>query len=54
MTDKEIALELTKTFLNHQNAKIAAGHQHTDLDQSGVQGTYKMFYDLVANIDESK
>lgn len=54
MTDKEIALDLVKAYLNHQNAKIAAGHQHTDLDQNGVEAVYKSFYTLVSSIDESK
>lgn len=54
MTDKEIALELTETYLEHKNAQIEAKHSHTDLDFAGVQNVYKGFYNLVSKIDEGK
>ena len=51
MTDKEIALELTKAYLNHKNTQIEAKHAHTDMDVEYVKGTYKGFYDIVSKVD---
>ncbi|KZU38545.1 MULTISPECIES: hypothetical protein [Lactiplantibacillus] len=51
MTDKEIALELTKAYLNHKNTQIEAKHTHTDMDVEYVKDTYKGFYDIVSKVD---
>lgn len=51
MTDKEIALELVKAFLQHKNEQTKAGHNHTDLGEADVQDIYMYFYQTVSNID---
>lgn len=54
MTDKEIALELTESYLDHLNNQMNNKHSHTDLDFKGVANTYKGFYNLVSKIDEGE
>ncbi|WDT65156.1 hypothetical protein NV391_09305 [Companilactobacillus crustorum] len=52
MTDKEIALELTKAYIEHKNIQIGAKHSHTDMDVKYVEEMYKGFYDIVSNVDD--
>lgn len=47
MTDKEIALKLTESYLDHLNHQMDNKHQHTDLDMQGVATAFKNFYQTV-------
>ncbi|MDU3968431.1 MAG: hypothetical protein E6125_11770 [Staphylococcus warneri] len=54
MSDKEIALELTKSYLNHLNARVNSNnptHSHTNTENTGK--TYQYFYNLVSKLDNS-
>ncbi|MCG1670027.1 hypothetical protein K4P56_11425 [Staphylococcus epidermidis] len=54
MSDKEIALELTKSYLNHLNARVNSNNptrSHTNAENIGK--TYQCFYDLVSKLDNS-
>lgn len=54
MSDKEIALELTKSYLNHLNARVNsnnANHSHTNVEN--INKMYQYFYNLVSNLDNS-
>lgn len=54
MTDKEIALESTKAYLDHLNNQMNNKHSHTDLEFEGVANIYTGFYNLASKIDEGK
>lgn len=47
MTDKEIALELTKIYVEHLNKQMDNKHQHTDLDFKAFGNVYSNLYQLV-------
>lgn len=51
MTDKEIALELTRIYINHKNIQIENKHQHTDVEPNFVQALYNSFYKTVSSVD---
>ncbi|MCG2325841.1 hypothetical protein K4U30_05820 [Staphylococcus epidermidis] len=54
MSDKEIALELTKSYLNHLNARVNSNnpnHSHTNVDN--INKMYQHFYNSVSNLDNS-
>lgn len=53
MSDKEIALELTKIYVEHLNKQMDNKHQHTDLDLNGFEITYSNLFKLVHSIDKS-
>ncbi len=53
MTDKEIALELTKIYVEHLNKQMDNKHQHTDLDFKAFGNVYSNLYQLVHLIDNS-
>lgn len=54
MSDKEIALELTKSYLNHLNARVNSNnpnHSHTNVEN--INKMYQHFYNSVSNLDNS-
>ncbi|MEB7366971.1 hypothetical protein [Staphylococcus borealis] len=54
MSNKEIALELSKSYLEHLNTRVnnKANHSHTNVENVGKM--YQYFYDLVSKLDDSK
>ncbi|MCO4332460.1 hypothetical protein MTQ91_10970 [Staphylococcus hyicus] len=54
MSDKEIALELTKSYLEHLNARVNSNNtNHSHFNVEGTAKTYKYFYDLVSKLDNT-
>ncbi|EZY60320.1 TPA: hypothetical protein P1U96_000573 [Staphylococcus aureus] len=54
MSDKEIALELTKSYLEHLNARANANNpNHSHFNVEGAGKTYQYFYNLVSKLDNT-
>lgn len=54
LTDKEIALELTKSYLEHLNVRVNNGAMKSHASQEITGNTYQYFYDLVSKVDKEK
>ena len=54
LTDKEIALELTKAYLEHLNIRASKGAMHSHASAEHVANDYRYFYSLVSALDKSK
>lgn len=54
MTDKEIALELTKAYLEHLNARVSVQAMKSHASVETTSTTYQYFYDVISKIDEGK
>ncbi|UQD52339.1 hypothetical protein C0971_10180 [Bacillus methanolicus] len=52
LTDKEIALELTKAYLEHLNTRVNNKAPQSHADVKFVVGTYSAFYNLVSSVDK--
>lgn len=54
LTDKEIALELTKAYLDHLNARVnnQATKSHSTVENTSK--TYQYFYNAVSNCGADK
>ena len=53
MSDKEIALDLTKAFLEHLSARAQSdvkSESHATIE--GVRITYKAFYETISSVDK--
>jgi hypothetical protein len=53
LTDKEIALELTKAYLEHLNVRVSGNKSHSFADAKLVIDCYKHFYKTVSEVDDS-
>lgn len=51
LTDKEIALELTKLAVEHYNVKANLKAHHSHLNVSNIQDFYNSFYNTVSNLN---
>lgn len=53
MTDKEIALELTKAYIQHLNARATSVNINSShLDGKNIPGMYKLFYKSVVDCEK--
>lgn len=54
MSDKEIALELTKSYLEHLNVRAnSANPKHSLLNVEGTGKVFDYFYNLVSKLDNT-
>lgn len=53
LTDKEIALELTKAYLEHLNVRVNNSAMKSQASQETTGNTYQLFYDVVSKVDAS-
>ncbi|CQR24616.1 hypothetical protein BN1356_00960 [Streptococcus varani] len=53
LTDKEIALELTKLAVEHYNVKANLKALHSHLDVNHIQSFYNSFYQTVSKVDKN-
>lgn len=53
LTDKEIALELTKAYLEHLNVRASKGTMHSHANTENVANDFRYFYSLVSQVDKS-
>ncbi|MCI2913975.1 hypothetical protein FH160_03460 [Staphylococcus hominis] len=51
MSDKEIALELTKSYLEHLNIRVNNKALHSQISAENTSKMYQHFYNLVSNLD---
>lgn len=55
LTDKEIALELTKAYLGHLNARVTSNSNtgsHSKVEN--VAATYEYYFSVVSNVGKAK
>ncbi|MEG0285021.1 MAG: hypothetical protein RR494_02735 [Vagococcus sp.] len=52
LTDKEIALELTKITVEHFNRRVDNKGQQSFIDEKHVEHYYKTFYKSVTSLDK--
>lgn len=53
VSDKEIALELTKSYLEHLNVRINNKAMHSQTSAENTSKIYQHFYDVIAQLDNS-
>lgn len=54
MTDKEIALEITKSYLNHLSDRARSNNiNESHATAQNVCNMYKAFYDVVSSVGKS-
>ena len=53
LTDKEIALELTKMTVEHFNARVAKGINHSGLTEEIIESFYKRFHETITNLNDN-
>lgn len=51
LTNKEIALELTRLTVEHYNVKANLKAMHSHLDMQNIQDFYNSFYKIVSTLD---
>ena len=49
LSDKEIALELTKITVEHFNIRVAQSVRQSVLTEETIEQFYKRFYEIVTN-----
>lgn len=49
LNDEEIALELTKTYIEHMNHNVDLDRTHTKMDAHGVAASYQVMLNAVMN-----
>lgn len=54
MSDKEIALELTKSYLEHLNTRVTAKATHSQTNAENLISIYSHFFDVISKLDKSK
>lgn len=54
LTDKEIALELTKAYLDHLNVRVNNKAMHSHSSIKNLVEEYKIFYKTVSELDKDK
>lgn len=53
LSDKEIALELTKITVEHFNIRVAQSIQKSGLTEETIEQFYKRFYETVTNLKDN-
>lgn len=53
LSDKEIALELTKITVEHFNIRVAQSVQQSVLTEETIEQFYKRFYEIVTNLKDN-
>ncbi|UXU48943.1 MULTISPECIES: hypothetical protein [Staphylococcus] len=53
MSDKEIALELTKSYLEHLNIRVNNKAMHSQTSAENTSKMYQHFYNVVSHLDNS-
>lgn len=53
LSDKEIALELTKITVEHFNIRVAQSVPKSGLTEEAVGQFYKRFYEIVTNLKDN-
>ena len=51
LTDKEIALELTKITVEHFNTRVTKGVNHSGLTDETIESFYKRFHEMITNLN---
>lgn len=54
LTDKEIALELTKAYLEHLNTRVNNQAMKSHATQENTGKTFQYFYNVVSKVVEEK
>ena len=52
LSDKEIALELTKITVEHFNIRVAQSVRQSVLTEETIEQFYKRFYETVTNLKD--
>ena len=52
LSDKEIALELTKITVEHFNIRVAQSVPKSGLTEEAIEQFYKRFYETVTNLKD--
>ena len=53
LSDKEIALELTKITVEHYNVRVAHSVPKSGLPEVAIEQFYKRFYETVTNLKDN-
>ena len=53
LSDKEIALELTKITVEHFNIRVAQSIRQSVLTEETIEQFYKRFYETVTNLKDN-
>ncbi|HHW5816541.1 TPA: hypothetical protein ACU2AF_001417 [Staphylococcus aureus] len=53
MSDKEIALELTKSYLEHLNVRVSNKAIHSQIGAEDTNKMFQHFYNVVSKLDDS-
>ena len=53
LSDKEIALELTKITVEHFNIRVAQSVRQPVLTEETIEQFYKRFYEIVTNLKDN-
>ncbi len=53
LSDKEIALELTKITVEHFNIRVAQSVRQSVLTEETIEQFYKRFYETVTNLKDN-
>ena len=53
LSDKEVALELTKITVEHYNVRVAHSVPKSGLPEEAIEQFYKRFYETVTNLKDN-
>lgn len=53
LTNKEIALELTKLYVSHINTRVEHGRPNSNIDSQNISEVYKDYYQTVSTLESS-
>lgn len=54
LTDKEIALELVKSYVEHLNARVNQKASHSHVDAKYLASAYSYFYKTISSLEETE
>lgn len=54
LTDKEIALELAKSYVEHLNVRANLKGMHSNIDSKYLAGAYAFFYKTVSSVGKNE